>query len=78
MFKGLFEMKISHQFGTSPPALCGISCRRVLPVPVHSSRERESVRLLPRSFWMHGILFQHFGINEVVEVGIVLESFNLS
>ena len=26
---------------------------------------------------MHGILFQHFGINEVVEVGIVLESLNL-
>ena len=27
---------------------------------------------------MHGILFQHFGINEVVEVGIELESLNLA
>ena len=26
---------------------------------------------------MHGVLFQHFGINEVVEVGIELEGLNL-
>ena len=70
--------RFSHQFGTLQPARGDISCCCVFPVPPDFVRERESVRVLPRSFWTHSILFQHFGINEVVEVGIVLESLNLA
>ena len=67
----------SDQFCTMPPTSGGVACCCVVPVPVYGSREREAVRLLPGSFRILYVLLQHFRVDKVVEVGIVLEGLNL-
>ena len=67
----------SDQFCTMPPTSGGVACCCVVPVPVYGSREREAVRLLPGSFRILYVLLQHFRVDKVVEVGIVMEGRNI-
>ena len=66
----------SDQFCTMPPTSGGVACCCVVPVPVYRSREWEAVRLLPGFSRILYVLLQHFWVNKVVEVGIVLECWN--